>query len=413
MFGAFRSPRTIVFGNGQIGALPGHVAALGKRPLLVTDQRMSGEPAFAAVRTALAESGLEVAVFADVEAELPAHCLEAGISAARSSAADVIVAIGGGSCIDAAKIIALIAAHSGAVSDYYGEFKVPGPTVPVVAVPTTSGTGSEVTPVAVVADPGRAVKVGLSSPHLIPQVAICDPDLTASCPPALTAYSGADALVHAVEAYTTARRAEDPRITLEHVFVGKNVLSDAFAGEAIANIARSLARAVADGSDGEARAQLMLGAMQAGLAFGTAGTSICHAVQYPVGALTHTAHGLGVALMLPYALAFNRNHALAEIATIARLMGFASDEADEEAADLCISGTQQLLAGIGIPLNMAEIGIKAEDLPWIAEQALGANRLIKNNPRPVDRAGMDLLVAAAFSGDLAMLTSHSNPARVA
>lgn len=404
MFGAFRSPRTVVFGHGQIGSLAGHVATLGKKPLLVTDQRLAGDPVFGCVKAAMIAAGLEVGVFSEVEAELPAHCLEAGIAAARDFGADVIVGIGGGSCIDAAKIIALITAHGGQISDYYGELKVPGPILPVIAVPTTAGTGSEVTPVAVIADPGKAVKVGLSSPHLLPQIAICDPDLTASCPPGLTAYSGADALVHAIEAFTTATRAEDPRITLEHVFVGKNALTDAFAREAIVNIGRSLARAVADGSDAAARADVMLGATQAGLAFGTAGTSISHAVQYPVGALTHTAHGLGVALMLPYALAFNRGHALADIAEIGRMMGFAeAEDTDARAADACIAGVAALLETIGIPSTLAEIGVKAEDLPWIAEQSLGANRLIKNNPRPVDRAGMDLLVAAAFAGDRSML----------
>lgn len=410
MFGAFRSPGTVVFGHGQIGSLAGHVASLGKKPLLVTDQRLAGDAAFAAAKAQLIAAGLDVGVFADVEAELPAHCLEAGIDAARAFGADVIVGIGGGSCIDAAKIIALITAHGGQISDYYGELRVPGPIVPVIAVPTTAGTGSEVTPVAVIADPNKAVKVGLSSPHLLPRIAICDPDLTASCPPGLTAYSGADALVHAIEAFTTARRAEDPKITLEHVFVGKNALTDAFARDAIINIGRSLARAVADGSDGAARAEVMLGATQAGLAFGTAGTSICHAVQYPVGALTHTAHGLGVALMLPYALAFNRSHALDDIAEIGRMMGFAPDNAcDEAAVDACIAGISALLKTIGIPSSLAEIGVTEKDLPFIAEQALGANRLIKNNPRPVDRAGMDLLVEAAFTGDLNLLNATAKP----
>ena len=156
----------------------------------------------------------------------------------------------------------------------------------------------------------------------------------------------------------------------------------------------------------------MLGAMQAGLAFGTAGTSVCHAVQYPVGALTHTAHGLGVALMLPFALAFNRSHALADIATIGRVLGFAiRDDDDNVAADRCIAGISDLLETISVPGSLAEIGVKPEDLPWIAEQALAANRLIKNNPRPIDRAGMDLLITAAFAGDLAMLTTDTNHAK--
>lgn len=412
MFGALRSPRNIVFGKGQRATLPGYVAALGKRPLLVTDQRMAGEAAFKDLKAGLAAAGLEAAVFDGVEAELPAHCLEAGVLASEDFGADVIVGIGGGSCIDAAKVIALMAAHGGAISDYYGEFKVPGPVLPLVAMPTTAGTGSEVTPVAVVADPNRAVKVGIASPYLIPDTAICDPELTLTCPPNLTAVSGADALVHAIEAFTTATRAEAAGMTLEHVFVGKNTLTDTFALAAIENIGRSLERAVADGTDTRARADVMLGAMQAGMAFGTAGTSVCHAVQYPVGALTHTAHGLGVALMLPYALAFNRNHALADIAVIGRLLGFADRSADDAgAADACIVGIAKLLEQIDVPKTLSEIGVKSEDLPWIAEQALAANRLIKNNPRPVDRAGMDLLIAAAFAGDLAMLTTNTKHAK--
>lgn len=412
MFGALRSPRNIVFGSGQRASLSGYVAALGKRALLVTDERMAGEKAFQELETSMRDAGIIISVFAGVEAELPAECLVAGVKAAGDFGAEVIVGIGGGSCIDAAKVIALMAAHGGEISDYYGEFKIPGPILPLVAVPTTAGTGSEVTPVAVVADPARSVKIGIASPYLIPVTALCDPDLTMTCPPKLTAVSGADALVHAIEAFTTAPRANLANMTLQHVFVGKNALTDSFALSAIENLGRSLVTAVTDGSNVQARADVMLGAMQAGMAFGTAGTSVCHAVQYPVGALTHTAHGLGVALMLPYALAFNRSHALADIATIGRVLGFATKNDDDQiATDRCIAGIVDLLATISVPRTLAEIGVKSGDLAWIAEQALSANRLIKNNPRPIDRAGMDLLIAAAFAGDLAMLTTKTNQAK--
>lgn len=405
MFGALRSPRNILFGRGQRFALGGYVARLGARALVVTDTRMAGDAQFAAMVQAIRDAGVAVTIYDGVQAELPAECIEAGVEAGRTAAVDVIVGVGGGSCIDAAKVIALLLTHGGAMRDYYGEFKIPGPTLPVVAVPTTAGTGSEVTPVAVVADPERAVKVGIASPYLIPDTAICDPELTLTCPPGLTAASGADALVHAIEAFTNAPRGA-AGISLEHVFVGKNALTDQHATTAIASIGRSLARAVSHGDDAVARTDVMLGSMLAGLAFGTAGTSVCHAVQYPVGALTHTAHGLGVALMLPYALQFNRHHVAGEIAAVGRLMGLVIGESDDEvAADATIEGIVTLLATIGIPATLAEIGIEAKDLPWIAEQALGAARLIKNNPRPVDRAGMDQLVAAAFSGDRQSLSS--------
>lgn len=410
MFGAVRSPRNILFGRGQRFALGGYVAKLGSRALVITDTRMSADAQFAAMVDTIRAAGVAVTLYDGVEAELPAECIEAGVTTGRAASADVIVGIGGGSCIDAAKVIALLLTHGGAMGDYYGEFKIPAPLLPVVAVPTTAGTGSEVTPVAVVADPERAVKVGIASPYLIPDTAICDPELTLTCPPGLTAASGADALVHAIEAFTNAPRNGAAMITLEHVFVGKNVLSDQHATTAIASIGRSLVRAVDQGNDLPARTDVMLGSMLAGLAFGSAGTSICHAVQYPVGALTHTAHGLGVALMLPYALQFNRRHVPAEIATVGRLMGLVTGSVDDEtAADAAIDGIEKLLAAIRIPKTLAEIGIEPKDLPWIAEQALGANRLIKNNPRPVDRAGMDHLLAAAFSGDRRSLSSSIQP----
>lgn len=177
---------------------------------------------------------------------------------------------------------------------------MPGPVLPVIAVPTTAGTGSEATPVAVISDPDRTLKVGISSPHLLPRVAICDPDLTLTCPPALTAIAGADALTHAIEAFTAGRRAPSPELAQRHVFIGKSALTDHFALLAIRLLGRSLERACHDGADEEARADVMLAALAAGCAFGTAGTAAAHAIQYPVGALTHTAHGLGVATLLPY-----------------------------------------------------------------------------------------------------------------
>jgi alcohol dehydrogenase class IV len=403
-FGALRSPRNILFGAGQRGALARHVARLGQRVLLVTDQRMAASTEFLQLADSVRALTPALAVYDGVEAELPAECLAAGLEAAKAHGADVIVGVGGGSCIDAAKIVALLLAHGGTPADYYGEHKIPGPLVPLIAVPTTAGTGSEATPVAVISDPQRAVKVGIASPWLIPDTAICDPELTLTCPAGLTAVSGADALVHAIEAFTTARRQPEADITHDHVFVGKSALTDPFALAAIENIAGNLAEAVRNGSNLAARSAVMLGSLQAGLAFGTAGTSICHAVQYPVGALTHTAHGLGVALMLPYALQFNRNHAAAEIAAIGRLMGV-DKPGQTQQIDATIAAITALLAEIRIPKTLAEIGVADDKLGWIAEQALNANRLIKNNPRPVDRAGMDALVAAAFAGDAARLAA--------
>lgn len=409
-FGAVRAPRNLVFGSGQRLALPNYASALGKRALIVTDERMVGETVFVELHDQLKAAGLMVSVFSGTLPELPAECIAGGVTKGRAFQADLIVGIGGGSCMDAAKIIALLLAHGGDIADYYGEFKVPGPVLPLICLPTTAGTGSEVTPVAVVSDKGRAVKVGIASPHLIPHTAICDPELTYGCPPGLTAVSGADALTHAIEAFTTAPRAPGGTVVHEHVFLGKNVLSDLYALEAIRLIGRSLARAVRDGAEREARADMMLGASLAGLAFGTAGTAAAHAVQYPIGALTNTAHGLGVAAMMPYVMEFNLPMATEAMAEIAVAMGLPVGElSTAEQAAAAIDGVASLFAEVGIPPDIKALGMSEDKLDWTAEQALAATRLVKNNPRPLDRDSMGLLVTAAYHGDRAMLRhSHSH-----
>lgn len=400
MFGTLRTPRNLVFGAGQRAALPTFVNMLGKRALIVTDERLAADHTFAAMVDGIRTLGVQVQIFPGTIAELPASCIAEGVAAGRSFGADVVIGIGGGSCIDAAKVIALLLTHGGKAADYYGEFKVPGPVLPLIAVPTTSGTGSEVTPVAVIADPDRAVKVGIASPHLIPHTAICDPELTYSCPPSLTAISGADALTHALEAFTTARRQLTHQIVHEHVFVGKNILSDHYALFAISHIASSLKAAYDDGANIVARERLMLGATAAGLAFGTAGTAAAHAIQYPVGALTHTPHGAGVAVMMPYVMEFNRSYARADMAAVAGALGLETEGmSEDERAGAAIDAVADLFASIGIPRTIADLGVSRDQLPIVAEQAMGATRLIKNNPRPLDLQSMTSLVAAAFGGD--------------
>ena len=171
-----------------------------------------------------------VTQFSDTLPDVPAESTVRLAEAVRSFQADMVIGVGGGSCLDMAKCVALLLTHGGLPQDYYGEFKVPGPLMPLIAIPTTAGTGSEVTPVAVLADSARSLKIGISSPHLVPTVAICDPELTLSCPAALTAVAGADALTHAIEAFTATRRSVTPHITQERVFISKNALSDHFAG---------------------------------------------------------------------------------------------------------------------------------------------------------------------------------------
>ena len=274
-----------------------------KNMLICTDSRFAATASFAEMRTGMEALGLKVHVFDQTEPELPLSSVQACLADIGSVDVDVVIGIGGGSCLDMAKLAALGKRHGTDLAAFYGENQVPAPVLPLIAVPTTAGTGSEATPVAVLADDGRDMKVGISSRFLIPQVAICDPDLTLTCPPGLTAISGSDAMTHAIEAFTAYRKPYAAGLEQNAVFVGKNRLSDLFATEAIRLIAKALPVAVAEGTNVQARSDMLYGSLLAGLAFGSAGTSAAHAIQYPIGALTHTAHGLGVAALMPYCMA--------------------------------------------------------------------------------------------------------------
>lgn len=390
-FGTIRAPREILFGPGQRHALPAVARRMGSRALVVTDERMAGDPTFQDMVEALQAAGLAVQVEAGTLPDVPVASALAAADARRGFAADLVIGVGGGSCLDMAKCLALLLTHGGKPQDYYGELMVPGPVLPLIAVPTTAGTGSEVTPVAVLSDDARSLKVGISSPHLIPLAAICDPELTMTCPPGLTAIAGADALTHAIEAFTATRRPLTPGLSQERVFIGKNALSDQFALRAIALLWQGLETACKDGANAEARGKVMLGATLAGLAFGVAGTAAAHAIQYPIGALTHTAHGTGVACLMPYVMGWNAPAIAPELAEMAGAMGLPS-------GDQVIPAIAELFARIGIPRSLRELGLAEDRLDWVAEQSLGITRLIQNNPRPLTPDDMRHLLGAAFAG---------------
>jgi alcohol dehydrogenase len=399
VFGALRTPREVVFGEGQRFALGILARQVGARALVCTDARMSDDQAFARLLDNLQAHDVTTVVFDRTIAELPLDNIHAAVDHGKATRPDVVIGIGGGSCLDLAKLVALLLTHGGSVQDYYGEFRVPGPIIPIIAVPTTAGTGSEATPVAVLADPDRSMKVGVSSPYLIPTVAICDPELSYTCPPRLTASTGADALTHAIEAFTAVRRPATAGIVREYVFIGKNTLSDYSALRAITLIARHLRRAVQDGSDAAARSAMMLGSFCAGTAFGTAGTAAAHAIQYPVGALTHTPHGLGVASLLPYVMEFNKPACVAEFAQVADAFGVGAGEPAETRAARAIDAVDDLFRSVGIPHTLADLGLAREKASWVAEQALTATRLVNNNPRPLNLEAMERIVHAALTGE--------------
>jgi alcohol dehydrogenase class IV len=403
MLGVLRGPRQVLFGAGQRHALGTVTAALGSRALVCTDARFGATREFADLVGLLESAGVTVTAFTDVLPDVPVHQVAECAELAAGADPDVIVGMGGGSCLDLAKAVAVVHTYGGRPSDYYGELGVPGPTVPVVALPTTAGTGSEVTPVAVLTDPERVSKVGISSPHLIPHTAVCDPELTVGCPGSLTASAGADALSHVIEAFTAVRRPVTPTLASERVFVGKNELTDTYALRGVRLIAGSLHRAWTTPGDLAAREAMMLGATAGGFALGTAGTAAAHAIQYPVGALTHTPHGIGVGALLPYVMEYNRPARVPELAAVAVAMGAAPDADDEALADEAIDRVAALLGSVGVPATLAELGLPADRLRWTAEQAVLAERLVANNPRTLDVDALEHVVRAAHNGDRAAL----------
>ncbi|MEM6713163.1 MAG: iron-containing alcohol dehydrogenase [Pseudomonadota bacterium] len=397
--GVLRSPETVLFAEGALNVLPEQIEKFGSKVLVCTDAVVADFPAVLEILSAMRAKDIEVAVYSETTPELPISCVHDCIEKQSDFTPDVVVGLGGGSSIDLAKLVALALRHGRELSNFYGENLVPGPTVPIIAVPTTAGTGSEATPVAVLDDQGRELKVGISSRYLIPRVALVDPSLTLSCPAVLTAASGADAMTHAIEAFTAIKRDPDPGLETSGVFVGKNDLSDMFALEAVGLISRNLETAVFEGANPDARNAMAKGSLLAGLSFGSAGTAAAHAIQYPIGAQTKTPHGLGVAALMPYVMAFNRSHCTTEYAVLAQVMG-AGGGSSETLADQAVEMVAGLFANVGIPKTLPELGVTADQLEWIIDRSLLPARLVNNNPRPLDRDGIKEIVTNAMSGTL-------------
>jgi len=395
--GVMRPPGEVLFGCGARAALPAIVSRFGKAAFVCSDEGVLSQPAVAQTVEALRRAGITATIFGDTAPELPLHSVSRALQRTREMPQlDVVIGLGGGSAIDLAKIVSLLLTHGEPLARFYGESLVPGPCTPVIAVPTTAGTGSEVTPVGVISDPGRELKVGVSSQFLVPAAAICDPELTTTCPPKVTAYSGIDALAHAVEAFTAARRLRSFERLNDEVFHGKNELSDGFALAAVRRIARTLERAVADGSDLEARESMLLGSLYAGLAFAAAGTAGAHALQYAVGAATETPHGLGVGLLLPFVLSFTRPACETELESLSAALGVVDGATDPAGA--AIEEVRRLALAVGVPPTLAGIGVGRADLPRIAEQASGVTRLLRNSPRILDPVALLSILEAAHDG---------------
>ena len=399
-----RTPPTILFGRGIVRALGDHAVRIANRALVVVDPFVATTPAFETLLADLADHRIEYVVVDEFEPELPVAQIESLVERLQRVGPQMIIAIGGGSALDLAKILGLLLTHPGPLSRYYGENTLAGPTLPLIAVPTTAGTGSEVTSVAVVADSDRAMKVGISDPSLVPTVALVDPLLSASAPASVTAYAGADALAHSLESLTATPRQHELAARLP-VFVGQNLFSDIVGLEAAAVIGEALPKAVADGSDLSAREAMAWGSLLAGMSFGNAGTHVAHALQYPIGAMTGTPHGLGTGMLLPYVLQASLSFARAPLERVASRWNLQVDAPD--LAQATIDRVETIVREIRLPTSLAEIGITIADLDGIAERALGATRLLANSPFRATRESLRGILQAAFAGDRTLLTHPS------
>ncbi|MBO8163604.1 MAG: iron-containing alcohol dehydrogenase [Brevibacillus sp.] len=390
----FYSTEKIVFGNGAVQHLDSILTRLkAKNVLLVTDPGIKNAGIADRVTNILRDAGYQTAVFDKAVPEPPIEtALECWEFAKTQMQTDAVIGLGGGSSIDLAKVVALLMAHGGHPLDYYGENLVPGPIAPLVAIPTTAGTGSEVTSVAVLTDVANNLKIGISDNYLRPAVALLDPELTVGLPPYVTACSGIDALSHAVEAYT-AKRFSYIQAEGSILFQGSIPISDALALEAIELIARNLPLAVLQGSNLEARSNMLLGSLMAGMAFSNAGTAAAHALAYPIGGLVKSPHGEVTGLLLPYVMDFNKEVEQKKMARIALAFGVNPAGASErELAAEAPKAVLRLLETVGLPTRLSQIGITADQIPEIAEKALTISRLVRNNPRvPTQQSFEELL----------------------
>ncbi len=396
----FHAAGSLLYGRDAVSQLGTIARRLGAgRAFVVTDMNLVRVGLLDRVTGPLIAAEVAFDVFAGGVPEPPLAVVRAAIKQARASNPDVVVGLGGGSNLDVAKLVALVLAHGGDPTDYAGDCRVPGPTRPLICVPTTAGTGSEVSPAAVSTDIERGMKVSCLSPHLRPAVAVVDPLLTVGCPAKVTADSGIDALTHAVEAYTAVDQAEfQARPGGATVYQGRNPLADVMAAECIRLVGRHLLTAVEEPDDLAARDGMALAATLGGLAFGNAGVALVHAMEYPVGGAVHVSHGAGNGLLLPAVMRYNLPVRAAEVARIGEFLGGPAPTPDPTRhAERAIGNIEHLCRAVGIPARLRDLGVTRDQLPAFADKAFALKRLLRVAPRvPAAAAEVVALYEAAY-----------------
>ena len=380
----FNTSKSIEFGVGALNKIGDLVKArIGDRVMLVTDPGMMSTGIVDRALQILAEAGITVELFKDVAADPPEAVILEATKQAQGADIAGVVGLGGGSSLDVAKLVSLLALGKEELKDVYGVGNAKGPRLPLILVPTTSGTGSEVTPISIVTT-GTNEKMGVVSPVILPDVALLDPELTYGLPAHVTAATGIDAMVHAIEAYASASANNNP-------------LSRMLATQALTLMGRSILKAVHEGSDTVARSEMLLGSMLAGQAFANSPVAAVHALAYPLGGHFHIPHGLSNALVLPHVLRFNvvtSPQPYAELAPYA-FPELSKYEGQERAAAFC-DRLAELSRDCGLQPNLRAMNISEDILPKLASDAMNQTRLLVNNPRPVTEADALAIYRAAY-----------------
>lgn len=356
---------------------------IGSRVLIVTDPGLVQTGILAAVIAGLKAGGVSAETFTDVVADPPQSVVLEAVKLALSAKVDGVIGLGGGSSMDVAKLVALLAGGGENINDIYGVEQAKGTRLPLMQIPTTAGTGSESTPVAIVTT-GDEVKKGVVSARTLPDVAVLDAELTLGLPAHVTAATGYDAMVHAIEAYTSTSANNNP-------------LSQMLARQALRLLGGSLTTVVTEGSNLQARSDMLLGAMLAGMAFGNSPVAAAHALAYPVGGIFHVPHGVSIALMTPHVLAFNARHCAPAYAALATdIFPDLAGRKEASQVDAFVTRMNSLRADTGLPTRLQDVGVTQSDLPRMAEQAMLQTRLLINNPREVTQANALEIYQAAF-----------------
>lgn len=383
----FQTTPNVLFENGACARLPEIVGQFGaRRVMLVTDKGVRNAGLTRSAEDALARAGMTVSVYDDVQADPPSTIIEAAAKRAREEGTELVLSIGGGSALDTAKLVAYLARSDEPLDTIYGVGLAKGQRLPLVLVPTTAGTGSEVTPISIVTTP-TTEKKGVVSPRLLPDWAVLDAELTVGLPAPVTAATGIDAMVHAIEAFTSKHK--------------KNPISDQLARQALSLLSANIRTACREPKNLEARANMLLGSMLAGMAFANAPVAAVHALAYPIGAIFHVPHGLSNALVLMGVMRFNLSHAQELYGELAPLVDQgATGLKANEAASRFVEALGAICRDCGVPASLADVGVAEKDLERLATDAMKQTRLLVNNPRELTYEDAYAIYSEALDGKL-------------